>query len=97
MLRFSVAERGMLPLINISQTVPLIALAPIVVTWGRTNDWGDSLSVSLIATSPLKETVAPLRAPESDVTVNSRATSPISPLEAAMGPESRNPFSRVTT
>lgn len=50
MLRWSVAERGVLPWINISQTVPLIALAPIVVTWGRTNGWGDTLSVALIAT-----------------------------------------------
>lgn len=50
MLRFSVAERGMMPWINISQTVPLIALAPIVVTWGRTNGWGDLLSVALIST-----------------------------------------------
>ena len=50
MLRFKVAERGMLPWVNISQTVPLIALAPIVVTWGRTNGWGDLLSVALIST-----------------------------------------------
>lgn len=50
MLRYEVAERGMLPWVNISQTVPLIALAPIVVTWGRTNGWGDTLSVALIAT-----------------------------------------------
>ena len=50
MLRSKIAERGMLPWINISQTVPLIALAPIVVTWGRTNGWGDIYSVALIAT-----------------------------------------------
>ena len=50
MLRSKVLERGILPWINISQTVPLIALAPIVVTWGRTNGWGDVLSVALIAT-----------------------------------------------
>lgn len=50
MLRFKVAERGILPWVNISQTVPLIALAPIVVTWGRTNGWGDLLSVALIST-----------------------------------------------
>jgi NitT/TauT family transport system permease protein len=50
MLRSRFAERGLLPWINISQTVPLIALAPIVVTWGRTNSLSDSLSVALIAT-----------------------------------------------
>ena len=50
MLRAKVIERGILPWVNISQTVPLIALAPIVVTWGRTNGWGDTLSVALIAT-----------------------------------------------
>ncbi len=50
MLRSHFAERGVLPWVNISQTVPLIALAPIVVTWGRTNGWGDTLSVALIST-----------------------------------------------
>lgn len=50
MLRWRFAERGLLPWINISQTVPLIALAPIVVTWGRTTFLSDSLSVALIAT-----------------------------------------------
>ncbi|MFT7476321.1 MAG: NitT/TauT family transport system permease protein [Verrucomicrobiales bacterium] len=50
MLRFKVAERGILPWVNVSQTIPLIALAPIVVTWGRTNGWGDLFSVALIST-----------------------------------------------
>lgn len=50
MLRSKLIERGLLPWVNISQTVPLIALAPIVVTWGRTNGWGDTLSVALIST-----------------------------------------------
>tara|TARA_Y100000815_G_scaffold151307_1_gene137548 strand:- start:1569 stop:2471 length:903 start_codon:yes stop_codon:yes gene_type:complete len=50
MLRWRVAERGLLPWINVSQTVPLIALAPIIVTWGRLNDIPDILSISLIAT-----------------------------------------------
>lgn len=50
MLRSRIVERGLLPWVNISQTVPLIALAPIVVTWGRTNGWGDMFSVALIAT-----------------------------------------------
>ena len=50
MLRSRLVERGVLPWVNISQTVPLIALAPIVVTWGRTNGWGDTFSVALIST-----------------------------------------------
>ena len=50
------AERGALPYVIASQTVPLIAIAPIVVVWGRTNfgflpwEWEDWMSVSLIAT-----------------------------------------------
>ncbi len=50
------AERGVLPYVIASQTVPLIAIAPIVVVWGRTNfdflpwEWEDWMSVSLIAT-----------------------------------------------
>ncbi|MGI9595125.1 MAG: ABC transporter permease, partial [Acidimicrobiales bacterium] len=50
MLRSRFAERGLLPWINVSQTIPLIALAPIVVTWGRTTILSDGLSVALIAT-----------------------------------------------
>lgn len=34
MTRFRVAERGLLPYLVLSQTVPLIALAPVVVQWG---------------------------------------------------------------
>lgn len=50
------AERGVLPYVIASQTVPLIAIAPIVVVWGRTGleflpwEWQDWMSVSLIAT-----------------------------------------------
>ncbi|MBL78377.1 MAG: ABC transporter permease [Acidimicrobiaceae bacterium] len=50
MLRWRVVERGLLPWVNVSQTVPLIALAPIVVTWGRQQDLPDLFSISLIAT-----------------------------------------------
>ncbi len=50
MLRFSTAERGLMPWINISQTVPLIALAPIIVTWGRNTVLSDPQAVSIIAT-----------------------------------------------
>jgi NitT/TauT family transport system permease protein len=34
MQRFQVAERGLLPYVVLSQTVPLVALAPLVVGWG---------------------------------------------------------------
>jgi NitT/TauT family transport system permease protein len=34
MSRFGVVRRGLLPYLIISQTVPLIALAPLVVSWG---------------------------------------------------------------
>ena len=34
MARFRVVERGLLPWLVLSQTVPLIALAPLVVSWG---------------------------------------------------------------
>jgi NitT/TauT family transport system permease protein len=34
MARFRLVERGLLPYLVISQTVPLIALAPLVVSWG---------------------------------------------------------------
>ena len=50
MLRWRVAERGLLPWVNVSQTVPLIALAPIIVTWGRQQNLPDLFSISLIAT-----------------------------------------------
>lgn len=49
MLRARWIERGLLPWINISQTIPLIALAPIVVTWARTTWLSDTQAVSLIA------------------------------------------------
>lgn len=34
MTRFKTVERGLLPYLVVSQTVPLIALAPLVVSWG---------------------------------------------------------------
>lgn len=34
MARFRLVERGLLPYLVVSQTVPLIALAPLVATWG---------------------------------------------------------------
>ena len=53
MLRSKVIERGILPGIIVSQTIPLLALAPIIVTWGNrieVVDWQPWMSVSLIAT-----------------------------------------------
>lgn len=54
MQRFAVAERGLLPYVVLSQTVPLIALAPLVVGWaGRLHigelTWRPWMSVAVIA------------------------------------------------
>ncbi len=49
-------EQGLLPYVIASQTIPLIAIAPIIVIWGRKNfeflpwEWQDWMSVSVIAT-----------------------------------------------
>ena len=53
MARFSVVRRGLLPYLVVSQTVPLIALAPLVVSWsGRLQpfgwEWPQWLSVALL-------------------------------------------------
>jgi NitT/TauT family transport system permease protein len=54
MQRFRVAERGLLPWVILSQTVPLVALAPLVAGWGGQLSlgpypWQDWMSVSTIA------------------------------------------------
>ena len=49
MLRSPFLDRGLVPWINVSQTIPLIALAPLVVTWGRNSFLSDTQSVALIA------------------------------------------------
>ncbi|MBH0022908.1 ABC transporter permease [Salinibacterium sp. SWN248] len=54
MQRWRLAEFGLLPWIVISQTVPLIAFAPIVKSWGSrveigSFEWQDWMSVALIA------------------------------------------------
>ncbi|MEL6890515.1 MAG: ABC transporter permease subunit [Actinomycetota bacterium] len=49
-------EDAVLPYVIASQTIPLIAIAPIIVIWGRKNldslpfEWQDWMSVSIIAT-----------------------------------------------
>jgi NitT/TauT family transport system permease protein len=54
MQRWRLAEWGLLPWIVLSQTVPLIAFAPIVRSWGSrieigSLEWQDWMSVALIA------------------------------------------------
>ena len=54
MQRWRLAEWGLLPWIIISQTVPLIAFAPVVKSWGSrveigSFEWQDWMSVALIA------------------------------------------------
>lgn len=51
--RLIVAERALLPYIVLSQTVPLIAIAPLVTKWGQGSsigsfEWQPWMSVSVI-------------------------------------------------
>ena len=47
MQRFRLVERGLLPYVILSQTVPLVALAPLVAGWSVL--WADWMTVALIA------------------------------------------------
>lgn len=48
--RLAVAERALLPYVVLSQTVPLIALAPLVSKWGQSSAfWKSWMSVSVIS------------------------------------------------
>jgi NitT/TauT family transport system permease protein len=54
MLRWRIAEYGLLPWVVLSQTVPLIAFAPVVRSWGSrieigAFEWQDWMSVAVIA------------------------------------------------
>ncbi len=54
MQRFRIVERGLLPYVILSQTVPLVALAPLVAGWSGNLSffgypWPDWMTVSLIA------------------------------------------------
>jgi NitT/TauT family transport system permease protein len=54
MQRFRVAEKGLLPYVVLSQTVPLVAIAPVVSAWSTRlsifgYDWKPWMSVSVIA------------------------------------------------
>jgi NitT/TauT family transport system permease protein len=54
MQRFRVIERGLLPYVILSQTVPLVALAPLVAGWSGALSfgpypWQDWMTVSVIA------------------------------------------------
>ena len=57
MARYKVVERGLLPYLVISQTIPLIALAPLVVSWGGKLhiggfEWPRWLSASVLGRVP---------------------------------------------
>ena len=54
MQRFRVVERGLLPYVVLSQTVPLVALAPLIAGWSGALSfgpypWQDWMTVSVIA------------------------------------------------
>ena len=52
-VRSTMSERAFMPYVVASQTVPIIAIAPMVVVWGGRVNLPQWLSVSLIAADPL--------------------------------------------
>jgi NitT/TauT family transport system permease protein len=54
MARYKVVERGLLPYLVLSQTVPLIAVAPLVVSWGGRLHVGAFLAFFPVAVGTLK-------------------------------------------
>jgi NitT/TauT family transport system permease protein len=54
MQRFGVAEHAVLPLVIVSQTVPIVAFAPLVASWGGrlqlgSSEWQPWMSVAVIS------------------------------------------------
>lgn len=82
-VRSTLAERAFMPYVVASQTIPIIALAPMVVIWGRRIDLPGWIAVSIIAAYltffPVAiNTVRGLRSPEATATelFHSYAASP---------------------
>ena len=48
-VRSPLAERSLMPYVVASQTVPIIAVAPMVVLWAGSNDWPKWIAVAFIA------------------------------------------------
>lgn len=48
-VRSPLAERSLMPYVVASQTVPIIAVAPMVVLWAGSNDWPQWIAVAFIA------------------------------------------------
>jgi NitT/TauT family transport system permease protein len=47
--RWTLLERGLIPYVVASQTVPLLAIAPMIVIWGGRIGWPPAWSVALIS------------------------------------------------
>ena len=47
--RYKLLERSLMPYVIASQTIPLIAIAPIIVVWGGRFDWPSWIPASIIA------------------------------------------------
>jgi NitT/TauT family transport system permease protein len=47
--RWTLFERGLMPYVVASQTVPLLAIAPMIIIWGGRIGWAPSVSVGIIS------------------------------------------------